>query len=282
MFKLFPQASPANQSASSGGVAADPALPVPVPRRLLMWLTYGVAGTILFPIIYLIECATRPGYNAWQQAISTLSLGPGGWIQQANFIMCGASIIWLACVWHQILRGVVCARWYPIVRGIEGVALILVGFSQRECVYSIGRSRYTSQTLPTPIKLIATTSSPPRREARRYQPWHLIASPAERNFTVIRLHGEGWSVTSIANYLQTSRRTVYDTLKHWADEGVASLDAKPKTNKGVHKATLSVRNEIRKLQENPLLGEYSVHTALLRIGITVSPATCGRIMALVE
>lgn len=128
MFKLFPQASPANQSASSGGVAADPALTVPVPRRLLVWLTYGVAGTILFPIIYLIEGATRPGYNAWQQAISTLSLGPGGWIQQANFIMCGFSMIWLAFVWSQILRGGVCATWYPIVRGIEGVALILVGF----------------------------------------------------------------------------------------------------------------------------------------------------------
>ena len=29
----------------------------------------------------------------------------------------------------------------------------------------------------------------------------------------------------------------------------------------------------------PLLGEYRVHTALLRMGIEVSPATCGRIMA---
>jgi hypothetical protein len=47
----------------------------------------------------------------------------------------------------------------------------------------------------------------------------------------------------------------------------------------VRKATLKVRNEIRKLQENPLLGEYRVHTALKREGIEVSPATCGRIMA---
>ncbi len=128
------------------------------------------------------------------------------------------------------------------------------------------------------IKRIATTSASPRRE-RRYQPWHLIADPAERKLAVIWLHSEGWSVTSIADYLQTSRCTVYDTLKRWADEGVAGLDAKPKTNKGVRKATLNVRNEIRKLQENPLLGEYRVHTALLRMGIEVSPATCGRIMA---
>ncbi len=61
--------------------------------------------------------------------------------------------------------------------------------------------------------------------------------------------------------------------------GSEGLDAKPKTKKGVRKVTLSVKNEIRKLQENPLLGEYRVHAALLRMGIEVSPATCGRIMA---
>jgi len=72
---------------------------------------------------------------------------------------------------------------------------------------------------------------------------------------------------------------MYDTLQRWTEEEVAGLDAKPKTKKGARKATLSVRNEIRKLQENPLLGEYRVHTALLRMGIEVSPATCGRIMA---
>ena len=129
------------------------------------------------------------------------------------------------------------------------------------------------------VKRIATSGPPPSLRARRYQPWHLIPDPAERKLAVIRLHSEGWSITSIAQYMQSSRPTIYDTLKRWHDEGVAGLDAKPKTNKGVRKATLKVRNEIRKLQENPLLGEYRVHTALKREGIEVSPATCGRIMA---
>jgi putative transposase len=128
------------------------------------------------------------------------------------------------------------------------------------------------------VKHIATAQPPPRKE-RRYQPWHLIPDPAERKLAVIQLHADGWSITSIAEYMQTSRHTIYDTLQRWTKEGVRGLDAKPKTNKGVRKATLSVRNEIRKLQENPLLGEYRVHTALLRMGIEVSPATCGRIMA---
>jgi len=129
------------------------------------------------------------------------------------------------------------------------------------------------------VKHIATSGLPRSLQSRRYQPWHQIPDPAERKLAAMRLHAEGWSITSIAEYLATSRHTIYDTLQRWTEEGVAGLDAKPKTNKGVRKATLSVRNEIRKLQENPLLGEWRVHTALLRMGIEVSPATCGRIMA---
>jgi transposase len=139
--------------------------------------------------------------------------------------------------------------------------------------------RYGRRPSHHSVKHIATSSSRPSLSARRYQPWHQIPDPAERKLAAIRLHSEGWSITSIAEYLQTSRHTIYDTLSRWTEEGVAGLDAKPKTKKGVRKATLQVRNEIRKLQENPLLGEYRVHTALLRMGIEVSPATCGRIMA---
>ena len=131
MPELSSQASPASQLASSRRVPADPTPAISVPRKLLLWLTYGVAGTLLFPIIYLIEGATRPGYNAWQQAISALSLGPGGWIQQADFALCGVSVLWSAFVWRKILKGGVCATWYPLIRGIEGVGLIAIAiFSQ--------------------------------------------------------------------------------------------------------------------------------------------------------
>ncbi len=129
------------------------------------------------------------------------------------------------------------------------------------------------------VKHLATSGHPSSLNARRYQPWHLVADPAERRLAVIRLHAEGWSITSIAAYLQTSRPTIYTTLSRWTEEGVAGLEEKSRARKGPRKATLQVRNEIRKLQQNPLLGEYRVHTALLREGIEVSPATCGRIMA---
>jgi hypothetical protein len=111
-------------------------LAIPVPRNLLVWLTIGVAGTVLFLIIYLIEGATRPGYNAWAQTISSLSFGPDGWIQRADFILCGVSVLWLAVVWRQILKGGVCARWYPIVRGVEGLGLIGVGIFTQDPLHT--------------------------------------------------------------------------------------------------------------------------------------------------
>ncbi len=36
---------------------------------------------------------------------------------------------------------------------------------------------------------------------------------------------------------------------------------------------------MQELQENPLLGEFRVHAALKRLGIFLSPSTCGRILA---
>ena len=129
------------------------------------------------------------------------------------------------------------------------------------------------------IKHIATAGLPPSLKVRRYQPWHLIPDPAERKLAVIRLHSEGWSVTSIAEYLETSRHTIYATLQRWTEEGVAGLEEKSKARKGPRKITLAISNEVRKLQENPLLGKFRVPTALLREGIEVSPATCARIMA---
>jgi putative transposase len=128
------------------------------------------------------------------------------------------------------------------------------------------------------VKRIATAGSPPSFQARRYQPWQQIPDPAERKLAVIRLHSEGWSITSIAQYMHVSRPTIYNTLERWMEEGVAGLDEKSRARKGPRKVTLSIANEVRKLQENPRLGKWRMSAALARMGIEVSPTTCGRIM----
>jgi len=101
---------------------------MPIPRRLLIVLTIGTAGTVVFPITYLVEGLTRPGYDAWRDTISSLSFGPTGWVQRLDFALCGMSVLVLALTWRRVLAGGVCATWYPALRAIEGAALIAIAF----------------------------------------------------------------------------------------------------------------------------------------------------------
>ncbi|HEY4388609.1 MAG TPA: DUF998 domain-containing protein [Ktedonobacteraceae bacterium] len=124
--------SPIYQVAPSKLVQSDLPASTSIPQGLLLWLTFGLAGAVLFTIVYLIEGAIRPGYNAWQHAISALSLGPGGWIQQANFVVYGICILCMAFAWRKVLKGSVYAIIYPIIRGIEGLAMVMVGFFSQD------------------------------------------------------------------------------------------------------------------------------------------------------
>src|SRR5215471_13730695 len=73
---------------------------MPVPRRLLLWLTYGSLAPVVLTAVYLTEGATRLGYDGWRHSISALSLGPGGWLQQANFVLLDINVLIVAVVWR--------------------------------------------------------------------------------------------------------------------------------------------------------------------------------------
>jgi hypothetical protein len=89
-------------------------------------------GWILFIATFLIEGTTRPGYDPWRQAISALSLGPGGWIQQTNFIVLGALLVVSAFGWRQTLKPRPGSRAYPVLKGITGISLIGAGFFSQD------------------------------------------------------------------------------------------------------------------------------------------------------
>lgn len=139
--------------------------------------------------------------------------------------------------------------------------------------------RFNRQPSHHTVQLVLASGPLPSIKARRYQTWEKITDPAERRLAVIRLHAEGWSISSIAEYLATSRPTVYATLKRRVEEGVRGLEDKSHARKAPRVVTLEIANEIRKKQENPLIGEWRMHAALLQEEIKISPRTCGRIMA---
>jgi hypothetical membrane protein len=105
--------------------SAQSALVPPVAIRLL--LAGGAIGPLLFMVVFLIEGATRPHYSAWQDAVSALSLGEGGWMQSANFIVCGALVFGFAIGLRLLLRPGRGSTWGPILLGIVGLGLIGAG-----------------------------------------------------------------------------------------------------------------------------------------------------------
>jgi putative transposase len=141
--------------------------------------------------------------------------------------------------------------------------------------------RFGRRPSPHTIQRILAEEPVPLPAPRRFPPYDQIADPTERRLAVVRLHSEGWTIASIAGYLQTTRPTIYATLRRWIEEGIEGLADKPSSPKHpVRKADLAAMNAVRKLQVNPELGAFRMHAALLQLGIRLSPRTCGRILAL--
>jgi transposase InsO family protein len=132
------------------------------------------------------------------------------------------------------------------------------------------------------VKRILKAAEPlPARQQRRFPPYHHIPDPAQRRAVVLRLHFEGWTKQSIAEYLETSRETVHATLRRYIAEGLGGLYPKSHAPKRrIRKVNLTAILMVRRLQRNPGLGEFRIHAKLKQLGIHLSPRTCGRILAM--
>jgi putative transposase len=150
-----------------------------------------------------------------------------------------------------------------------------LGEIARICYVAFGRrpSKHT-------VKRVIEEGPTPLMPVRRYPPYHQMPKGRERREAIVELHADGWTVKAIAGFLKTSETTVYRTLKRWAEEGAEGLEDKPRGRpKGSGKVNFPIMNTVRIMQENPRLGAFRVHAALKQMGIHLSRATCGRIMA---
>ena len=66
---------------------------LPVPPSLLRRLWIALAAGALSLVITTIQGAIREGFDPWHQAVSALSLGPGGWMQMLNLVVFGAVVL---------------------------------------------------------------------------------------------------------------------------------------------------------------------------------------------
>jgi Protein of unknown function (DUF998) len=95
-----------------------------IPTRLL--LQGGVVGPVVFVVAILIEGATRPGYDPVRQFVSVLSLGDGGWVQAANFVVSGLLIVGLGVGSSRLARDAD-RRWVARMLTVAGLAFAWSG-----------------------------------------------------------------------------------------------------------------------------------------------------------
>jgi hypothetical protein len=118
----WPPASPARSGLDGASLTA----------RTWLLLAAGTIGGLLFTAAYLVEGATRAGYDGLAEPISALSLGPGGWMQQLNFALFGVLLAVSATGWRTVLRGGPGAAAFPLLRAIAGVGLIMDGLLSQD------------------------------------------------------------------------------------------------------------------------------------------------------
>jgi hypothetical membrane protein len=87
----------------------------------------GVIGPTLFILTFLIEGAIRPGYSAWRNMVSDLSLSDQGWALIASFLVCGVLVLCFAVGLRRVLRSGRGALWGPLLLGIFGFSLLIAG-----------------------------------------------------------------------------------------------------------------------------------------------------------
>lgn len=97
----------------------------PAPDALsTVLLMAGVAGGLGFPAVLLAIGAVREHYSALRQPGSMLSLGPGGWVQITNFVVCGLLIVAFAIGLRRIRQS---GQWGPMLVAAYGVGLVGAG-----------------------------------------------------------------------------------------------------------------------------------------------------------
>lgn len=91
----------------------------------LLW--YGLAGSILFNLIYFSQGIMAPHYDVMRQPISDLGLLHSGWIQSVNFIFFGLSVCAFAMALRIELHRGFGITLLPLLHGLTGLGLILAG-----------------------------------------------------------------------------------------------------------------------------------------------------------
>ncbi|WP_017592058.1 DUF998 domain-containing protein [Nocardiopsis potens] len=100
---------------TGSGTRPEPAM------TALLWA--GALGCWAFIAVFTVDGWTRPGYRPVRHPVSALALGARGWIQTANFVLCGLAVAAGAVA----LAGALGSTVLAVAVGVFGAALVASG-----------------------------------------------------------------------------------------------------------------------------------------------------------
>ncbi len=105
-----------------------PAKPIRTPGKPAGWtrrlLRCGVAAGPVFIAVFLLEGAVRDGYRPLRHPVSSLALGPRGWIQTGNFAVAGTLFLAGAAGLARAANPASSSRAAPTLISAAGAGLI--------------------------------------------------------------------------------------------------------------------------------------------------------------
>ena len=90
-------------------------------------LSWGALGPLLFIAVFLVDGATRAGYEPMRHQVSYLSLGDRGWVQVASFLVTGGLLIAFAFALHRAMSGGIGSVGGPVAIVLTGAGLVVAG-----------------------------------------------------------------------------------------------------------------------------------------------------------
>jgi hypothetical protein len=97
------------------------------PQTSSKLLTAAVIAGPLFVAVSLLQAFAREGFDLVRHPASLLSLGDGGWIQIANFVLTGILYVVGAVGLRRLLKGGIGRAWAPRLFVVLGIAMIAGG-----------------------------------------------------------------------------------------------------------------------------------------------------------
>ncbi|MFI2275080.1 MULTISPECIES: DUF998 domain-containing protein [Catenuloplanes] len=85
-------------------------------------LAGGAAGAALFIALFLLNDLIKPDYDPVRDAVSEAAIGPGGWLQSANFVVSGLLIAASSAALSRTST-----RWTGRLVALTGAGLALAG-----------------------------------------------------------------------------------------------------------------------------------------------------------